>query len=166
MLAACPKLNRGKFPMNCGRTSSPWCPNRRHVRHAGVISGVPVVGANRWGIVKFSPALFMCCAPAASGRRCPSRSAAPAPSTNTFNAGASRDFSWPCGRLAWLSMTRWRGLPGSGKALMGRKAKRHWRKKRWGTTPPTGEKKRQQAQPVGGRGWRPAVPYRQRSQPA
>jgi hypothetical protein len=110
--------------------------------------------------------LFMCCAPAASGRRCPSPSAAPAPFTNTFNAGADRDSSWPYGRPVWPSMMKWRGLPGNGKALMGRKAKRHWRRKRWGTTPPDRGKKRQQAQPAGGRCWRPAVPYRQRGQPA
>ena len=36
---------------------------------------------------------------------------------------------------------KWKGLLGSGKALMGLKAKRHWRKKRWATTPPTGGKK-------------------------
>ena len=36
---------------------------------------------------------------------------------------------------------KWKGLLGSGKALMGRKAKRHWRRKRWATTPPTGGKK-------------------------
>src|ERR1039458_910690 len=141
MLAAWPKRNRGKFSMNSGSTPSPWCPKLRHVRHAGVTSGVLVVGANRWEIVKSSPALFMCCAPAASGRRCPSRSAAPAPSINTFNAGVDRDSSWHYGRRVWPSMMKWRGLPGSGRALMGRKAKRHWRRKRWATTPPIGGKK-------------------------
>ena len=35
----------------------------------------------------------------------------------------------------------WKGLPGSGKALTGRKAKRHWRRKRWATTQPIGGKK-------------------------
>ena len=83
----------------------------------------------------------MYCAPDASGRHCPSRSAAPAPSTNTFNAGAGRDSSWRCGGPVWPSMTRWRALPGSGKALMGLKGKPRWRGKRWATTPPTGGKK-------------------------
>ena len=87
------------------------------------------------------PALFMCCAPAASGRPCPSRSAAPAPSTNTFNAGAGRGFSWPCGGLGWPNTMKWKGLLGSGKVLMELKAKRHWRRKRWVTTPPIGGKK-------------------------
>ena len=141
MLAAWPKRNLGKFPMNFGKTSSPWFPNRRRARRASVTSGVLVAGANRWGAVKSSPVLFMCCAQAASGRLCPRRSAAPVPSTNTFSAGADRDSSWPYGRPVWPSMMKWRGLPGSGKALMGRKAKRPWRRKRWATTPPIGEKK-------------------------
>jgi len=119
----------------------PWYPKPRHVRHASIINGVPAAGANRWEIVKSLPALSMCYAPAASGRRCPSRLAAPAPSTNTFNAGVDRDSSWPYGRQVWPSMMKWRGLPGSGKALTEHKAKRHWRRKRWATTPPIGEKK-------------------------
>lgn len=141
MLAAWPKRNRGKFPINSGKTSSPWFPNRRRAVRASVTSGVLVGGANRWGTDKSSPALFMCCALAASGRPCPSRSAAPAPSTNTFNAGADRDFSWPCGRRGWPSMMKWKGSLGSGKALMELKAKRHWRRNRWATTPRIGEKK-------------------------
>jgi len=35
----------------------------------------------------------------------------------------------------------WRGLPGNGKAWMGRKAKRRWRKRLWETTRLIGEKK-------------------------
>ena len=127
--------------MNSGNTFSPWHPKPRHVRHASIINGVPAAGANRWEIVKSLPALSMCYAPAASGRRCPSRLAAPAPSTNTFNAGVDRDSSWPYGRQVWPSMMKWRGLPGSGKALTEHKAKRHWRRKRWATTPPIGGKK-------------------------
>ena len=61
--------------------------------------------------------------------------------THTFNAGADRDSSWRCGGPVWPRMTRWKALPGSGKALTGRKAKRRWRRKRWATTPPIGEKK-------------------------
>jgi transposase len=141
MLATWPKRNRGKFPMNSGRTSSHWFQSRRHAERASVTSGVPVAGASRWEIGKFSPALFTCCEPAANGRRCPSRSAAPVPFTNTFNVGADRDSSWPCGRRGWPSMTIWKELPGSGKALMGLKAKRRWRRKRWATTPRIGEKK-------------------------
>ena len=127
--------------MNSGNTFSPWHPKPRHVRHASIINGVPAAGANRWEIVKSLPALSMCYAPAASGRRCPSRLAAPALSTNTFNAGVDRDSSWPYGRQVWPSMMKWRGLPGSGKALTEHKAKRHWRRKRWATTPPIGGKK-------------------------
>ena len=141
MLWAWPKLNRGKYRMNSGRTSNPWFPNRRRAGHASVINGVPAVGANRWATGKFSPVLSMCCGPDASGRRCPSRSAAPVRFTSIFNAGAGRDFSWRCGRLVWPSMTRWKGLLGNGKALTGHKAKRHWHRKRWATTPPIGGKK-------------------------
>ena len=58
-----------------------------------------------------------------------------------FQRWRGGDFSWHYGRLVWPSMTTWKGLPGSGKALMGRKAKRPWRRKRWATTPRIGEKK-------------------------
>jgi len=38
-------------------------------------------------------------------------------------------------------MTRWKASPGNGKAWTGRKAKRPWRKRRWGTTRRIGGKK-------------------------
>jgi putative transposase len=46
-----------------------------------------------------------------------------------------------CGEPAWPSMTRWRGLLGSGRAWMGRRAKPHWRKRPSETTRRTGGKK-------------------------
>ena len=46
-----------------------------------------------------------------------------------------------CGEPGWRSMTRWRGLPGSGRVWMGRRAKPHWRKRRSETTRQTGGKK-------------------------
>ena len=141
MLSAWPKLNLGKFLMNSGNTFSPWCPKPRNVRNASAINGVPAAGASHWATVKSSPALSMCCAPVASGRPCRSYLAAPAPSTNTFNAGVGKGSFWPYGKPVWPSMMKWRGLPGSGKALMGRKAKLRWPGKRWAITPLIGGKK-------------------------
>ena len=120
---------------------SPWCPKPRNVRNASAINGVPAAGASHWATVKSSPALSMCCAPVASGRPCRSYLAAPAPSTNTFNTGMGKGSFWPYGKLVWPSMMKWRGLPGSGKALMGRKAKLRWPGKRWAITPLIGGKK-------------------------
>ena len=141
MLAAWPNCNLGKYPTNFGTTSSHWFPNRRRAGHVSVTSGVPAVVANRWATVKSSPALFMCCGLAASGRRCPSHSAVPVRFTSIFNAGADRDSSWRCGRLVWPSMTRWKGSLGNGKALTGPKAKLPWPWRPWETTRRIGEKK-------------------------
>ena len=46
-----------------------------------------------------------------------------------------------CGEPAWPSMTRWRGLLGSGRVWTGHRAKPHWRKRPSATTRRTGEKK-------------------------
>ena len=46
-----------------------------------------------------------------------------------------------CGEPAWRSMTKWRGLLGSGRVWMGRKARPRWHKRRWEITRQTGEKK-------------------------
>ena len=57
--------------------------------------------------------------------------------------------------IAW----EWQRIDGTqGKAPLAQEAV--------GNNPTDRGKKRHQAQPAGGRGWRPAVPYRQRSQPA
>src|ERR1039458_2838365 len=57
--------------------------------------------------------------------------------------------------IAW----EWQSIDGTqGKAPLAQEAV--------GNNPTDRGKKRQQAQPVGGRCWRPAVPYRQRGQPA
>jgi len=50
------------------------------------------------------------------------------------------------------------GIAWSGKALTEHKAKRHWRRKRWATTPPIGGKKGRQAQFADGRCWASRVP--------
>ncbi len=46
-----------------------------------------------------------------------------------------------CGVRAWRSMTRWKGLLGSGKAWMVPRAKLLWHKRRWETTQQIGGKK-------------------------
>lgn len=46
-----------------------------------------------------------------------------------------------CGEPVWQSMTRWKGLLGSGRAWTGRRAKPHWPKRRSEITRQTGEKK-------------------------
>jgi len=128
--------------MRCGRVSNRFYPGAiRALGHDANTGGGLAAGANPLRPAKFSPRSSMCCAPVANGRLCPRVSAAPAPFTITFNNGGRRASFCGCGAQDWRNTTIWRGLPGSGKAWTGRKAKRPWRKRPWETTRRIGEKK-------------------------
>jgi transposase len=103
--------------------------------------GGPAAGVSPFRRAMSLPPLCMCCALVVSGRRCPKVSAAPAQSTSISNSGGKRDSLSACGVQAWRSMTRWKGLLGSGKAWMGPKARLLWHKRRWEITQQIGGKK-------------------------
>ena len=83
----------------------------------------------------------MCCARAASGRRCPANtSAAPAQSTSGFWNGSKLDSFRCSGGRGWPSTMRWRVLLGDGKASTGHYGRHRRHGDQSGPTPPTHEK--------------------------
>lgn len=128
--------------MDFGHESNRCCHGVIRVRSADAsIGGGLAVGASRYRRGRYSPPWSMCCVPVASGRRCPKLSAVPVPFTTIFSSGGRKDSLFACGGRDWPSMMKWRGLLGSGKVWMARKAKRPWRRTRWAAIPPTGGKK-------------------------
>ena len=119
--------------MNSGpKRSRFWrCTIRAKAGGDVVITGVLAVGASRCRPAKSSRRLFMCCAPAASGKRCQRTLAVPAPSTRTSSAGGTTGFSCGCGKRGWRNTTRWKELLGLGKVSTVPWAKPHSRKKPW-----------------------------------
>jgi len=91
---------------------------------------------------KYLKPFFLCCEPAANGRRCPkSDLAAPVPSTRIFFAGLGKGFSLLCGVRALQNMMKWKASPGDGKALMALWLRHPLPKRQLVGTRPTGEKK-------------------------
>ena len=152
--------------MHSGKTSSRWFPKRQRAGRASITSGVPAVVANRWASVKSSPALFMCCGLAARWKALRKSFDGASPVHKHFQRWRGQGFFltlWQAGLaeyddlegIAW----EWQSIDGTqGKAPLAQEAV--------GNNPTDRGEKRQQAQLVGGRGWRPAVPYRQRRQSA
>ena len=109
--------------------------------------------ASRWKRDRCLRRLFTYCGRAASGRRYHVRLAAPVRSISTFNNGRALDCFCKFGVRGWRNTMSWKGLLGSGKALMERKAKRHWRPNAWGPVRRIGGKNgRKKSVLVDGRG--------------
>ena len=96
---------------------------------APISDGGPAAGASRFHHDRSSPPSFMCCARAASGKRCPRVLAVPAPFTRTSSAGGTTDFSCGCGRQVWRNTTRWKVSLGLGRVSTAPWAKRPSRKR-------------------------------------
>ena len=128
--------------MNFGRGLNRYC-QRTILASGGVAnSGGDLAGAaSALRRAIFSPPSCMCCARGVSGRRCPKCLAVPARSIRIFNDGGRRDSLYGCGEPGWRNMTRWRGLLGSGRVWMGRRAKPRWLKRQLEITRQTGGKK-------------------------
>lgn len=128
--------------MRFGRASNRSYPSVILARSQDVsTSGALAADASPLLRARFSLPSSTCCAPVASGRRCPRALGAPAPFTTIFSGGNAKDSSCGCGGRGWRSTTIWRGLHGNGKALMEPKARRPWHKTRWETTRQIGGKK-------------------------
>jgi len=131
-------------------------PKPRHVRHASIINGVRR-RAQTVGDRQIFAGISMCYAPAASGRRCPSRLAAPAHPQH-FQRWRGQD-SLALWQAGLPSMMKWRGLLGVAKHTEHKQSATGAGS--GGQQPHRSGKKRQQAQPAGdGAGVR--CPYRQR----
>jgi transposase len=152
--------------MNSGNTFSPWCPKPRNVRNADVINGVRAAGASRWATVKSSPALVYVLRTGCQWKALPKSFGSASSVHKHFQRWRGQGFFlalWQAGLAEYDEMEgiawEWQSIDGTqGKAPLAQEAA--------GNNPADRGKKRQQAQPVGGRCWRPAVPYRQRGQPA
>ena len=163
MLAAwpnCPVI-LGKYPTNFGTTSSHWFPNQPPRRGTSALQQRrPGGGRKPLGDRQIFSGIVYVLRTGCQWKALPKSFSGSASSVHKhFQRWRGQGFFlalWQAGLAEYDEME---GTPlGNGKALMGRKAKRHWHRKRWATTPPIGGKKVQQAQPVGGRGWRPACP--------
>jgi len=128
--------------MPCGHASNRSCRRAPRAQSAdGNTGDVPAVAANPFRHVRFSLPSCMCCAPVASGRRCPRALAVPVPFTIISSNGGSKDSLSGYGGQGWRSMTTWPGLPGSGKVWTEPKAKLPWPWRQWETTRQIGGKK-------------------------
>ena len=159
----CHRSSLGQCQTNCGARLSLWFRTANGKESGSIIASLAGV-ASRSLRGRFSRPLSMCFAPVANGKRYPGSMAVRVPCMHIFSVGRWKAFSSGYGKPAWLNTTRWKALPGSGRASTGPRERPRWRPSAWAPTPRTGEKKGSQTKFISRRAWHPAITRRQRSQ--
>ena len=136
----CHRSSLGQCQTNCGARLSLWFRTANGKESGSIIASLAGV-ASRSLRGRFSRPLSMCFAPVANGKRYPGSMAARVPCMHIFSVGRGKAFSSRYGKPVWLNTTKWKALPGSGRASTGPRERHPWRPSAWAPTPRTGEKK-------------------------